>query len=304
MSMKKYAAIVFIGRFQPLHEGHLRTISLALEQGERLVIVLGSYKRASSLENPWTAQERQSMILSCLSEPEKKRVSFVPIADELYRPQAWVDNVMEGVGRLVLPSETVALIGHHKDASSYYLKNFPNWPLIETGNYGKLNSTNLREAYFCTGFYEDKNLPQPVRSYLEEYQKTETFSLLREEFLFQKSTSKIDILDHALCLCEKTFLVGRRRQCPGKNTLALPQIIDYQKYKDFFVRSQEFQDSVKNSPEAQISRVFLYQFSQENRPQNLNGDENFWITREEWEALEPQFFSNHYQKIKFVLENF
>jgi bifunctional NMN adenylyltransferase/nudix hydrolase len=38
----KYDTIVFIGRFQPFHNAHLEIVKKALEQTNRLVILVGS----------------------------------------------------------------------------------------------------------------------------------------------------------------------------------------------------------------------------------------------------------------------
>jgi cytidyltransferase-like protein len=38
--MKKYQFGIYIGRFQPLHLGHLQTIKFALEQTEQLILIL------------------------------------------------------------------------------------------------------------------------------------------------------------------------------------------------------------------------------------------------------------------------
>ena len=47
--MKKYQFGIYIGRFQPLHLGHLQTIKFALEQTEQLILILGS-DRINSLD--------------------------------------------------------------------------------------------------------------------------------------------------------------------------------------------------------------------------------------------------------------
>jgi nicotinamide-nucleotide adenylyltransferase len=55
-----------IGRFQPLHLGHIRMIEAAAERSTFLVIGIGSCNSASTLENPFTAEEREEMVKASL----------------------------------------------------------------------------------------------------------------------------------------------------------------------------------------------------------------------------------------------
>lgn len=45
---------VFIGRFQPIHDGHVSALKQAASRCERLVILVGSADACSSIKNPWT----------------------------------------------------------------------------------------------------------------------------------------------------------------------------------------------------------------------------------------------------------
>ncbi len=60
--------VVVLGRFQPLHRGHALMIAAA-EQWRAsntpespLIIAIGSSNRPESMENPWTVEERISML--------------------------------------------------------------------------------------------------------------------------------------------------------------------------------------------------------------------------------------------------
>ena len=58
--------LIYIGRFQPLHQGHLRTIGQALELAAKLIIIVGSARQSRSYENPWSFAEREQLIRACL----------------------------------------------------------------------------------------------------------------------------------------------------------------------------------------------------------------------------------------------
>ena len=61
---KPLPSSIIIGRFQPLHRGHIALIEWAYEQKESdsLRIVIGSSNRLHSPENPWSWEERKEMI--------------------------------------------------------------------------------------------------------------------------------------------------------------------------------------------------------------------------------------------------
>ncbi|MEM7821379.1 MAG: nicotinamide-nucleotide adenylyltransferase [Candidatus Aenigmatarchaeota archaeon] len=58
--MKKKKAI-FIGRFQPIHFGHVKAIKEAIKRFD-LTIVVGSTNQKRSFENPFSFKERKEMI--------------------------------------------------------------------------------------------------------------------------------------------------------------------------------------------------------------------------------------------------
>ena len=74
---------VFIGRFQPIHLGHLETIKFALTHVSELTIVIGSAQKSHELKNPFTSGERIEMIRSSIKELKLsiERVILIPVPD-------------------------------------------------------------------------------------------------------------------------------------------------------------------------------------------------------------------------------
>ncbi|MDA4117224.1 MAG: nicotinamide-nucleotide adenylyltransferase [Thaumarchaeota archaeon] len=74
---------VFVGRFQPFHNGHLAAVGYALKKVDYLFIVIGSSQKSHERDNPFTAGERIAMVKAALGEarisPEKWMA--IPIAD-------------------------------------------------------------------------------------------------------------------------------------------------------------------------------------------------------------------------------
>jgi len=74
---------LFVGRFQPLHIGHIQAIKNVLEKVEELVIIIGSSQRSHEIDNPFTAGERIEMIHKALNEAGVDRACYytVPVPD-------------------------------------------------------------------------------------------------------------------------------------------------------------------------------------------------------------------------------
>ena len=75
---------LFIGRFQPLHLGHLATIKFASKSVEQLTIVVGSADKSHEMRNPFTAGERIEMIKDSLDNDNEINVNnilIIPVPD-------------------------------------------------------------------------------------------------------------------------------------------------------------------------------------------------------------------------------
>lgn len=59
---------LFVGRFQPFHNGHLEAINYIFEHVDELIIVIGSSQYSHQINNPFTTGERVSMIRLALNE--------------------------------------------------------------------------------------------------------------------------------------------------------------------------------------------------------------------------------------------
>jgi nicotinamide-nucleotide adenylyltransferase len=85
---------LFIGRFQPLHMGHVSIIEKALEQVDELIIGIGSAECSYTEKDPFTAGERMDMILDASDELGwGSRIISVPIRD-VNRYSIWVSHVV------------------------------------------------------------------------------------------------------------------------------------------------------------------------------------------------------------------
>ena len=84
---------LFIGRFQPLHKGHLKVIQDASKKYDEVIIGIGSSQYGHISDNPFTADERKLMIEKALGKIDVKNYKIVLIPD-LHNPPKWVDHVL------------------------------------------------------------------------------------------------------------------------------------------------------------------------------------------------------------------
>jgi bifunctional NMN adenylyltransferase/nudix hydrolase len=260
--MLKYKFAVVIGRFQPFHNGHLHMLEKAFQQGEKVIVILGSAHSARNIKNPWTAEEREQMIRASLPEDKQNRILFAGVRDYYYNENMWVADIQGKVRLFMDEGASACLVGHRKDNSSYYLSLFPKWHYEEVASHkvegiGELNATELRKLIFNDGLvnhivektYGDGNedvdltryMPEAVirwllafraRGYTDPNTPVENeYDQLRKEYGFIEKYKKdwasapyapYFITTDMVVIKSGHVLVVRRKTYPGKGLLALP----------------------------------------------------------------------------------
>lgn len=231
--------VVFIGRFEPFHNGHHAVVSRALKLAERVIVLVGSANKPRSIRNPWNVSEREVMIRSAFPN-DASRLIIRPLRDHLYNDSLWVTDVQRTVAEITAssPGAKVALIGHRKDSSSQYLEMFPQWELIHSPNVAGVSASDLREYLFAGGEGDlGKDLlikaavPEPVFAMLKGFREGPHFAQLVREHQFIKSYRKswaaapyepTFVTVDAVVLHSGHVLLVRRRAEPGRGLWALP----------------------------------------------------------------------------------
>lgn len=240
---KDYDFLVFIGRFQPFHMGHLAVVNEGLKQAEQVIVLCGSAHQPRSTRNPWTVDEREQMIRGSISEADSKRVHIAPLMDIVYNDKSWVRNVQATVNGLVTAFHAVphkpakvGLIGHSKDQSSYYLNLFPQWGEVQVNNYKGLSATPIRESIFTEQgeSYVQNNaevFSAKVQQQLLDFVETEHYQGVKEEQGFVEKYKQAwaaapyaptFVTVDAVVVQSGHILMVERKARPGKGLLALP----------------------------------------------------------------------------------
>lgn len=98
----KYDIAVIIGRFQPIHKGHIPAFRKAAEIAEHTACVIGSINKPSTPTNPFSYDERKMLVTNALANEniDTFNVSIFGVEDTFYREQEWYSNVKELIAPL------------------------------------------------------------------------------------------------------------------------------------------------------------------------------------------------------------
>jgi len=83
---------LFIGRFQPFHNGHLLVLQYISKQYDEIIIGIGSSQEKDTIENPFSKEERALMITASLDAAGIRNYQVVAIPD-IHDPPHWVSHV-------------------------------------------------------------------------------------------------------------------------------------------------------------------------------------------------------------------
>lgn len=231
----RYDLAVFIGRFQPFHDEHLRTVEVASKMAKEVLILVGGEGRAPSIRDPFSANTRKTMIRNACSRLDIS-LGVRSIRDHMYNDTKWATGVREAV-KSYSGAKNIVIVGSHKDETSFYLDMFPEWDFHEVGVNREVSATDIREVLFEDSLWKNSdlepNLPVPniIYNHLKLFRQNEEYKHLKDEYDFIKGYKKAweaapykpyFITTDVVVECLGHILVVERGGNPGKGQLALP----------------------------------------------------------------------------------
>ena len=335
MKNKEYSLGVYIGRFQPFHNGHLHVVLEALEKCEKLLMLVGSVNLAPSIRNPWSFNERRDMIYLGVPYKYRDRLIIEEIRDSSYMNSSWIANVKSVIWQYNDTSKEVLLVGHGKDETSWYLKAFPEFNYLDVKNVTNIDASNIREQILeGNPTLWPTQVPEQVCEMLLKLIKHTNFTMVREEYIHVKEYRKswegspyepIFVTTDAVVLAEEHVLVVRRGVEPGKGKIALPggflnakEPIQESCFRELFEEtnislSREslltclkdthvFDSPNRSSRGRTITQAYCFDI--ENMAYVTGGDDAdkaFWFPLVNLGPKEREFFEDHAQIINFFL---
>lgn len=227
----QYDTAVVIGRFEPAHNAHIRLIKEARSRAHQVIVIIGSSFLPRTYKNPFTFAERKAMLESSLGDTQG--IIIVPNTDSMYDNTAWSVRIQDIVDDY-RSGATVALVGHNKDATTWYLDSFPQWDFINIPLSEQLSASDIRDLYFR----ERPNLnfiksvvPTPVLEYMQRFMLTDAYETVLQERLhilkYRQQFSHLQFepifvtADAVVIQCGHVLMVTRGAE-PGKGLLAFP----------------------------------------------------------------------------------
>ena len=163
---------LYIGRFQPFHNGHLELvqhIERTFHPGE-LLIGIGSAQVSHTPRDPFTAGERFEMVRKALQAERFEDFWPVPIPD-VDRHAIWVAHVASLLPPFGQVYSNDPLTVHLFQSAGYEV---PRLPFFNRGQY---EGTEIRRRMVSGESWEEL-VPTAVRVYLEEIKGPERVRLL------------------------------------------------------------------------------------------------------------------------------
>ncbi|KAA0005467.1 MAG: nicotinamide-nucleotide adenylyltransferase [Thermoplasmata archaeon] len=163
---------LFVGRFQPFHNGHLRVLKTVYKDFDEIIIGIGSSQYSNTLENPFTAEERKEMIEKTLDREGIKnyKIYFIP---DIHNYPKWVSHVESIVPKFDVVISNNLLTSKLFSEKGYIVR---NTPLFEREKYsGKEIRRRMLEGR------EWKNLvPKQVVDIIEKIKGVERIKNLKK----------------------------------------------------------------------------------------------------------------------------
>ena len=153
---------LYIGRFQPFHLGHLEAVKHILGKVDELVIVVGSAHDSHTIDNPFTAGERITMIRLALKEAkiDAKRYTILPLPDAEFH-KVWVSHLLSQTPSFDLVFTNEPLTGRLLKEAGMRVEKIPMF------NRGAFTATEVRKRIIDGKNWEEL-LPKSVAAYIKQ----------------------------------------------------------------------------------------------------------------------------------------
>ena len=256
---------VLIGRFQPIHIGHINTIREALDHFDEVRILIGSANLPRTFHNPWTAEERQEMLELALRPVFGERVK-ISVSNNHPDDVRWAKTLPQS--HSYAEGDDCYLIAPGKDAAT---QQYLGWvvdhnPSIYKGVWVpsrpsySLSSTGIRNVIFDPQ-YVDKTVKATFSPYMNEdvisyilqwrHDHKDEYTLLCTEMAYNhKYREEVkqyprNELTADLCVVNKAgnkVLMVRRGKVPGLGLWAVPGGFVEQDETTFQAAFREFRE--------------------------------------------------------------
>lgn len=283
---KRYKRVVLIGRFQSAHNGHVANFLQALGIADKVIILVGSSFQPRTPKNPFTFDERKTMIEnSIFAERMSANIAVYPLRDFKYSNNNWISEVQSIVKQDSpdIEDSDIAIIGYDKDDSSWYNHAFPEWKFIPLAGFVEhgsqpIDATKVRELYFEGHLdYIQGAVPAAVFEYMKAWKNNPAYAEMVEEHNFYRDYDasgfpRIEQTIDAVVIQGGHILLIQRKRSPGKDLWALPGgfLNPRERLLDGMIRELIEETKIK-VPEIVLRKAVTYQERFDHPDRDLRG---------------------------------
>jgi len=197
---------IFIGRFQPLHNGHVSVIENAMFEVDELIIGIGSSQFGYTKTDPFTLDERIKMI----EKSVKGNYKIVPIPDVVDYP-AWVKHVEQRCPKFDVVYTGSPITRDLFRQAGYDVKEIEFSSNISGTEVRKLLSEKVRNKW-------QNAVPQGTLEVILECNGEDRLYYLHENYKYPKATLTVDgVIDY-----NGKIVLIKRGAPPFKGMFAIP----------------------------------------------------------------------------------
>ena len=184
MSNKPYDIAVILGRFQPLHNGHINLIEQSFSLADKVFIMIG-HSGFEDIRHFMSPEEVENSIEETFCT--KNNMYHIEHIMDMHDDGKWVlklSNKIEIMKAKHLPwikgSANICFLGSKKDIN-WYANLLPNWTLITLPPYKNINATAIRGDFFCNKRISQE-IPEESDMFMKEYVDSERYEKLAKRY--------------------------------------------------------------------------------------------------------------------------
>lgn len=332
MPTPPYDRVILLGRFQPVHRGHLAALRRALELGREVVALVGSADAPASARDPFSFEERAAM-LRAAAGTEAARLGVRPVVDHLYTEAAWIAAVQDAVAFAPAgEGDRIALLG--RGGADAWRRAFPQWEAADLAAVEAPSAAELRGWLFGG---DDEALaavlPPAVHELVRAHRTSAAFAHAAEEHAclegYRRAWSVAPyppsfVTADAVVVCAGHVLLVERAGQPGRGLWALPGgfVDPHETTLEAAVREageetglpaealagalvarEVFDRPDRSLRERTVTHAFHFELPAGPPPKVAGADDAAqarWVPLAEARRMRPRMFEDHF----FILERF
>ena len=171
-----------IGRFMPLHNGHIELINAAAKQVDELIVLVGSMGVRNE-RNPFKIQDRLRMLNECADFFEKDKITFIPILDltnEDDSNKAWGDYLYDLMKKITNEEKFTYFTSESEAKIEEWFGENQNIKVVFFTRFSDISATKVRQSICGNWGYFIGNCPESVIKVIERIERWGEITQLME----------------------------------------------------------------------------------------------------------------------------